>query len=56
MLLKSLGNIITCMDENNDIRGNIEIYGAGGFGKSLYTCVKDITQISIVEESMQEDL
>lgn len=62
MLLKCPEKIIERIAEFDDITGNVVIYGAGGFGKSLYMCFKnnkDIRQILIVDkewENLQNEL
>lgn len=56
MLLKRPEIVIPYITELSDIHGKVVIYGAGGFGKSLYDILienKNITKLSIVDRQWQ---
>ena len=56
MLLKRPEIVIPYITELSDIHGKVVIYGAGGFGKSLYDILienKNITGLSIVDKQWQ---
>ena len=56
MLLKRLESVVPYIMELSDIHGKVVIYGAGGFGKSLYDILsenKNITRLSIVDKQWQ---
>lgn len=56
MLLKRPEIVIPYIMELSDIHGKAVIYGAGGFGKSLYDILienKNITRLSIVDKQWQ---
>ena len=56
MLLKRPEIVIPYITELSDIHGKVVIYGAGGFGNSLYDILienKNITKLSIVDRQWQ---
>lgn len=56
MLLKRPEVVIPYIRELSGIRGNVVIYGAGGFGRSLYDVLigdKNITRLSIVDKQWE---